>query len=484
MPILIQNAMRSQGIKGPSYRFLHGNNIEISNMRARSMGRPMDCFSHEIFPKIMPHVHSWVNLFGPIYLNWYGPQAQLVVTEAELVKEIMNNNNGAYPKIKLEGHAKKLLGDGLSSTQGEKWMKLRKLANGVFHGESLKASNMTPAMITSTETMLKRWKDYNGKEIEVFQEFKVLTSDVISKTAFGSSYLEGKKIFDMLTKLTLNVSRNSHKIRLPGISDLIKSDDDKESEKLEQGIKDCILEIIRKRGEERSIMNDYLGELLVASCDEDDRKRISVDDMVDECKTFYFAGHETTASLLGWTVFLLATHPEWQEKARQEVLEVFGISANPNQDSIGRLNMINMILNESLRLYPPVPALKRKVETKVRLGQMTLPPDLELYICPLAVHHDSKIWGPDVHRFMPDRFKGGIAKATNNTPAAFLPFGFGPRTCVGSNFALVEAKIALVMILQRYRFKLSPNYVHSPVQIFMVRPQHGVQIILDDLETE
>ncbi|KAI3744170.1 hypothetical protein L1987_57246 [Smallanthus sonchifolius] len=395
----------------------------------------MDRCSHEIFPRIMPHVHTWVNLFGPNYLNWYGHQAQLVVTEVELIKEIMNNKDGVYPKIKLEGHAKKLLGDGLSSTEGDKWTKLRKLANGVFHGESLKS--MTAAMMSSTETMLKSWKEYDGKEIE---------------------------------------------IRLPGISDWIKSDDDMESEKLEQGIKYCILEIIRKRDEEitnlNTSMNDYLGELLVASQDEDDLKRISIDDVVDECKTFYFAGHETTASLLGWTVYLLATHHEWQERAREEVLEVFG-NANPNQYSITRLNTINMIVNESLRLYPPVPALKRKVETKVRLGKMTLPPNTELYICPIAVHHDPKIWGADVHLFKPERFEGGIAKAANNTPAAFLPFGFGPRTCVGLNFALVEAKIALVMILQRFKFKLSPNYVHSPVQVFMVRPQHGVQIILD-----
>lgn len=142
---------------------------------------------------------------------------------------------------------------------------------------------------------------------------------------------------------------------------------------------------------------------------------------------------------------------------------------------------MNMIVEESLRLYPPVPVLKRKVEKETRLGDITLPPNMELYISPLAIHHDPKIWGEDVLLFKPDRFEGGIAKATNNTLAAFLPFGFGPRTCVGLNFALVEAKIALAMILQRFKFKLSTNYVHSPIQLFMVRPQNGVQIILDAL---
>ena len=137
-----------------------------------------------------------------------------------------------------------------------------------------------------------------------------------------------------------------------------------------------------------------------------------------------------------------------------------------------------MIIEESLRLYPPVPAIKRKTEKKAKLGKITLPPDMELLISPLALHHDPKLWGEDVHLFKPERFAGGVANAANNNPVAFLPFGFGPRTCVGLNFAIIEAKIALSMILQRYKFTLSPNYIHFPVQVFMLRPQHGVKIIL------
>lgn len=142
---------------------------------------------------------------------------------------------------------------------------------------------------------------------------------------------------------------------------------------------------------------------------------------------------------------------------------------------------MNMIVLESLRLYSPVVVLKRKVTKQVRLGEMTLPPNMELYISPLAVQQDPIIWGEDVNLFKPDRFKDGIAKATNNTPTAFMAFGFGPRTCVGLNFAQVEAKITLVMILQKFKFKLATNYVHSPVQVLMVKPQYGVQIILDAL---
>ncbi|KAL3830597.1 hypothetical protein ACJIZ3_019399 [Penstemon smallii] len=503
-PISIKYKMKSQGIKGPSYKFLHGNTKEIMNMRRSSMGKSMDDISHDIFPRILPHVHSWVNVYGANFLNWYGPQAQLVVTEAELVKEILNNKNDNYPKIDLEGYAKKLLGDGLSSSKGEKWAKMRKLANHVFHAESLK--NMIPTMIKSVDIMLEKWKEYENKEIEVFGEFRVLTSEIISRTAFGSSYLEGKNIFDMLMKLTLIVSRNAHKIKFPLISWFLTSKDEVESENLEQGIRDCIVQIITKREKEESVKIDFLDKLLEAN--EYHKKNYSIEDIVDECKTFYFAGHETTTSVLGWTILLIAVHQEWQEKARKEVIEIYTtisllcyVKSARNSHVLCLLyrmipyiikysayitlifNMqMNMIIEESMRLYPPVPAIKRKVVKEVKLGKLiTLPPEMELYISPLALHHDSKIWGEDVHLFKPERFAEGIVKATNNNPVAYMPFGFGQRTCVGLNFAMTEAKIALSMILQSYRIVLSPNYVHSPVQIFMVQPQHGVQVILNKI---
>lgn len=99
----------------------------------------------------------------------------------------------------------------------------------------------------------------------------------------------------------------------------------------------------------------------------------------------------------------------------------------------------------------------------------------------LALHHDPRIWGEDAHLFKPDRFSEGIAKATNNNPGAFLPFGYGPRNCVGSSFAINEAKITLSMILQRFSFTRSPNYVHAPVQRMSLRPKFGVEIVFEAL---
>lgn len=142
---------------------------------------------------------------------------------------------------------------------------------------------------------------------------------------------------------------------------------------------------------------------------------------------------------------------------------------------------MTMIINETLRLYPPIVVLEREAEREVRLGNLIIPATVELVIPCLAFHHEPGFWGQDVHLFKPERFSEGVAQATKNNIATFLPFGMGPRNCVGLNFATNEVKIVLSMILQRYSFTLSPAYVHSPFRLLTVRPQHGLQVMLHSL---
>ncbi|XP_024196441.1 cytochrome P450 CYP749A22 [Rosa chinensis] len=263
-------------------------------------------------------------------------------------------------------------------------------------------------MIASAETMLGRWKNHVGQEIEVFQEFRLLTAEVISRTAFGSSYLQG---FEMLMKLSSLLVNFDLKLKLPGISKFFKTNDEIEVEKLRKGIRNSIMEIVKEREE----------------------KRISIDDIVDECKSFYFAGQETVNTLLSWTVFLLALHNDWQEEARKEVLQLFG-KETPNPNDLSKLKTMSMIINESLRLYSPILYVTRSIERTVRLGKLIVPADVELIIPFLAIQHDLQFWGQDAHLFKPDRFSEGVAKATNNNMATFIPFGMGPRNCVGLHF--------------------------------------------------
>ncbi|KAK4479837.1 hypothetical protein RD792_015379 [Penstemon davidsonii] len=484
IPLNFQHKMESQGIKGPPYKFIHGSTKEIIKFNKEIRNTSMD-LSHDIFPRIQPHLHAWMRLYGNNFLTWIGTQPHIFVTEPELIKEILTNKEGTYQKTKIKRYLKRLLGDGVVVAEGEKWVRLRKLANHAFHGDSLK--DMVPAMIDSVEAMLERWRNCEENEIDVCKDFRLLTSDVISRTAFGSSYLEGRKIFEMLTDLCVIISRNAHKIRFYGIEKFARSDDDIEAEKIEKLLHKSIMGIVKKRenevktGRANDFGNDFLGSLLKVHHDSDQNNQISAVEIIDECKTFYFAGQETTYSLLSWAVLLLAIHTDWQEKARTEVLELFG-QEKPNSEGISRLKIVNMIIYETLRLYSPLNSITRRTNNKVRLGKFEFPKNVNLAIPPLALHRNTDIWGQDAHLFKPERFSEGLAKATDGNSIAFLPFGFGNRICVGLNFASNEAKITLSMILQRHKFKLSPNYIHSPYIVLTTQPQHGVRILLQSAQ--
>ncbi|PPS14725.1 hypothetical protein GOBAR_AA05862 [Gossypium barbadense] len=454
VPHNVQFIMNSQGIREPTFEFIHGNNKEALQMQKEASGKPM-ALTHDTFPRVMPHDYSCIKKYGKNYLSWNGVRAQLVITDPELVKDVLKNSEKAFSKPKTSYFFKKLLGDSIPTIKSEKWARHRKLANHAFHGESLK--NMIPAMIASIGTMLEKWKDKEGKEMEVFQEFRFLTSEVISRTAFGSSYLEGEKIFDMLTKLTLIIGRNFYKAKFPIIGKFWKSADEIESDKLEKMIHDSVMKIVKQReekvmtGEVDSFGHDFLGLLVNAYHDPDEKNRLSIQDVVD-----------------------------WQDKARAEVIEIFG-NQNPNPEGIAKLKTMTMIINETLRLYPPLNGVVRKAVRDIQLGKLVLPNYLDLNIRFIALHHDPDLWGDDVHLFKPERFSEGIAKATNNNAAAFMPFGLGPRTCVGMNFAITETKIALSMILQRYTFTLSPTYVHAPLPNLSLKPQHGLHVLFHSL---
>ncbi|KAJ6953031.1 LOW QUALITY PROTEIN: cytochrome P450 734A1-like [Populus alba x Populus x berolinensis] len=192
---------------------------------------------------------------------------------------------------------------------------------------------------------------------------------------------------------------------------------------------------------------------------------LGVEDVVNECKTFYFAGKETTADLVTWALLLLALHQEWQDKARKNV---YGRKELPVAEKLNDLKIVNLILNETLRLYPPVLMLMRQTSREVRLGAIDIPADTQLYLPLPAVQHDTEIWGEDANEFNPLRFN-----KSRKHLASFFPFALGPRICVGQSLAIMEAKIALTMILRQYSLAVSPTYTHAPNLFISMQPQYG-----------
>ncbi|KAK1366598.1 hypothetical protein POM88_042159 [Heracleum sosnowskyi] len=203
-------------------------------------------------------------------------------------------------------------------------------------------------------------------------------------------------------------------------------------------------------------------------------------ELVDECKTFFFGGHETTALTLSWTLLLLAMHPEWQNQLREEIRQVVGGEV-VDATKLAGLKKMGWVMSEVLRLYPSAPNVQRQAKDDIRMDKVIIPKGTNMWIDVVAMNHDRSLWGDTVHEFRPERFEEDMHGGCNQK-MGYVPFGFGGRMCVGRNLATMEYKIVLTLILTRFSFSLSPSYCHSPAIMLSLRPTQGMPLIIKPLD--
>ncbi|KAF5740435.1 secologanin synthase-like [Tripterygium wilfordii] len=489
-PKKLERQLRQQGTGGNSYRFLVGDVKEISFMSKQSKSKPID-FSDDIRNRVMPFQSRLLKQYGKNFFIWFGPTPRVMIMNTEQIKEVLLRTSD-FQKIAPKGLLGLLL-VGLVTLEGENWIKRRKVINPAFHQEKLKF--MVPAFHQSASDMINEWETMvseNGCcELDVWPHLQNMSRDAISRTAFGSSFVEGKRIFHLLRELAeLTFYHVFLSVPFPGKS-FLPTKAIRRMKQIKKDIDISIKNIINKREKAmkagNAANNDLLGILLESNLreiQEHEKSKdvgMSIKDVIEECKLFYFAGQETTSVLIVWTLILLSKHLNWQARAREEVSQLFG-NSTPDFDGLNHLKVVTMILYEVLRLYPPVANLNRNVVKDTRLGNLSLPAGTQVSLPILLVHHDKDLWGDDALDFKPERFSEGISKATKNR-AIYFPFSGGPRICIGQNFSLLEAKMVLTMILQRFTFDLSPTYVHTPLSMMTVIPEYGAQINIRNLET-
>ncbi|KAL5151418.1 Cytochrome P450 72A68 [Glycine soja] len=439
-PKRLERLLREQGLQGNPYTLLVGDSMEVIKIRKEALSKPITLFSHDIVPRVSSYAQHTLNKHGKNSFIWFGPIPRVTLTDPELIKE-----------------------------------------------------NMLPLFIKCCDDLISKWEGMlssdGSSEINVWPFLQNLASDAISRTAFGSSYEEGRRIFQLLKEQTELTMKIILKVYIPGWR-FVPTTTHRRIKEIDRVIKALLMDMINKREKalkaDEATKNNLLDILLESNHKEIQEHKnnknvgLNLEEVIQECKLFYFAGQETTSVLLVWTMILLSRYPDWQTRAREEVLKVFG-NQKPNFDGLSHLKIVTMILNEVLRLYPPVVGLARKVNEDVKLGNLSLPAGVQISLPIVLVHHDCELWGDDAKEFKPERFSEGLLKATNGR-VSFFAFGGGPRICIGQNFSFLEAKIALSMILQRFSFELSPTYTHAPTSVITLQPQHGAHLILHKVE--
>uniref|UniRef100_A0A7N0TPV0 Cytochrome P450 n=1 Tax=Kalanchoe fedtschenkoi TaxID=63787 RepID=A0A7N0TPV0_KALFE len=471
VPRKIQLHFRKQGIEGPEHRPIVGNSLDIRDLSARALSKPM-LLSHDILSRVVPFYHTTSALYGKNFLFWFGNKPRLAVYDKDIIKDALLNTNGAIERTKVNPSAKVLLGDGLIALAGgEKWALHRRMANQAFKSNW----GWIPEIVASTDQMLEKWETERGGkeefELEVSKEVHLLTADILSRTAFGSSFEEGKQIFENQEKLMALTSLAFRSIYIPGFR-FLPTRKNLERWRLEKKVHESIRRLMEMNGKREENSRNLLSLMMSTYKNQDGKEeRLRPDEVIDECKTFYVAGKETSGNFMSWALLCLAMHPEWQIKAREEVTRVLKNNKAPTAEDLNELKTIMLITNETLRLYPPIVMLTRETTRDIRLGKIDVLAGTELFLSQIAVHRDPEIWGSDANDFNPSRF---------NEPkkhlASSFPFGLGPRFCVGQSLALVEAKVGLAMIIKNYSFEVSPTYVHAPMHLMTLRPQYGVQL--------
>ncbi|KAM7268879.1 hypothetical protein ACFE04_011045 [Oxalis oulophora] len=431
-PKRLENYLWQQGLRGNRYRLLFGDLKDNSRLSTEAKSKPMESFSNDITPRIVPFLHKQLQTYGKNFIMWMGPIPKVTIMNPDHIKEILNKNHDFTKRT--SNPLTKTLFDGLSSHNGDKWTKHRKIINPAFHQEKLKL--MQPAFYASCNEIISKWEDllstnHGSYEIDVWPDLVSLTRDVISRSAFGSNFEEGRRIFLLQAEQAKLIFKLLGTTYIPGMR-FLPTKINKRVKEISEEVNELLMGIINKRLNAAksgvSTKDDLLGILLDSNnreIQENKNAGMSIEEIISECKLFY---------------------------------------------------LVTMILYEVLRLYSPVVNLSRKINKETKLGDLTLPAGVQLSLPILLVHHDRDFWGDDVLEFNPERFANGISKATNNQ-VSYFPFGWGPRICVGQNFALLEAKMAVAMILQRFFIELSPSYVHDPQTILSLHPQHGAQLI-------
>ena len=357
-----------------------------------------------------------------------------------------------------------LFGNGLLTSEGEFWLRQRRLSQPAFHRSRI--DMYAAIMAHEAERMLDGWSD--GTEIDIHREMMRTTLAIATRTLFGVEL--GPKMPLVAEALDAFIRQNA------GLSvwQLFVKLPSPRRRRFLRGVNtldEIVYGIIRER-RQKGMGDDLLSDLLRAQ--DTDGSSMTDQQLRDEVMTMLLAGHETTALALSWAWFLLATHPEAQAAVYDEVDQALS-GRLPAAADVGHLAYTKQVVRETMRLYPPAWVIIRMAAVPVEIGGYLVPAGSNILVSPWVTHRDERFF-PNPDAFDPERW---TTEREQSLPRfAYFPFGGGPRVCIGNSFALMEAPILLAAVAQRFQVSLVPRQAVEPLSSITLRPKNGVRVRL------
>ena len=403
--------------------------------------------------------------YGDIAQMRISTRPVVVIGSAELAGEVLVEKDESFVKAPgLRIFGRPLFGNGLLTSEHGFHKRQRRMMSPMFMHKRI--AGFAQVMAERAEERQASWKD--GETIDLSAEMMRMTLEVVGKTLFGAEVgSEAEEIGHALTVCMESIIGQLNSLlpmppQLPTPSNL-------RFRKSIARLDETIYRLIRERRASGQDRGDLLSMLLTAQ-DEDDGSVMDDKQVRDELMTIFLAGHETTANALAWTHYLLGQHPHVYHRLQREVDEVLA-GRTPTLEDMPRLPYTLQVFKESMRLYPPAYVMGRTAERDVRIGGHDIKAGSIVVISILGIHHREKYF-PDPERFDPTRFTPEREKALPRH--AFMPFGAGPRICIGNHFALMEGQLMLAAITQRARLELPPGFRVEPEPLITLRPKGGI----------
>ena len=390
----------------------------------------------------------------------------------EVIRHVLQKNHKNYIKTTiLRTIIRKQIGNGLLTSDGAYWLKQRRAIQPGFHKKRLEGISKT--MIEEINHYMDTTFDAYaeaGQEIDLIKEMTHLAFKIVSKSLFGKGVKN-----DKMEAMDEIVSKGQQfivdQIRKPFLKPwFYLSGVYARNEKLKEKANNIIFDIIKERQESNEKHDDLLDMLLETRYE--DGSGMTDQQLLDESLVLYVAGHETSAVAMSWAFYLLATHPEIETKLLQSVKDTLG-DEDPSFGEVRNLKYTLQVVEEAMRLYPPAWIIDREALADDEFEQYKIKKGKDVTCLIYSMHYNPKYW-EHPEKFDPDRFT--TENKAKQTPFSYLPFGGGPRLCIGNNFALMEMQFVLAMLIKRYKFEVVTDQQIDINPLVTLRPRYGIKV--------